>query len=70
MNRKQRKELERSVEKYFRDYTIEHGGKHIIVTVRWKTVVRKVSTSASPSCPHAVNQFERDVRRLANKIKC
>jgi len=69
MAKKYFKDLKAVVEKFTKDYDFDSGGTHIKITVRAYGNERKVTVSSSPSCPHAINQFRRDMRKVMTELK-
>jgi len=63
MAKKRHKDIQKVIERHTTDYDVELTKSHIKVTVRANNKSRKLSVSSSPSCPHAINQFERDVKK-------
>lgn len=58
------KDIRRVIERHTTDYDVETTTKnHIKVVVRSAGRSRKLTVSSSPSCRHALNQFERDVKK-------
>ena len=51
------------------DYDFEPGRTHIKITIRASGRERKLTVSSSPSCPHALNQFERDLRKVMHELE-
>lgn len=51
------------------DYDFEPGRTHIKITIRAFGRERKLTVSSSPSCPHALNQFERDLRKVMHELE-
>lgn len=70
MAKKLHREIEKIVSRHADDYEIDKNRTgHIKVTVRFGKHLRRISTGGSPSCPHALNQFERDVKRAMAELK-
>lgn len=69
MTRKRHKELTALIEQYVDDYDYDKGRTHIKVTLRLNGGTRKLSVSSSPSCPHAKNQFERDLKKAVKEME-
>lgn len=69
MTRKQLKQLRQTIETLVDDYEIQNGRTHMKVILRKNGITRKIPVSSSPSCPHAINQFERDLRRTVGEME-
>lgn len=69
MAKKYHKDLQAVVEKFTKDYDFDPGKTHIKITVRAHGGERKVTVSSSPSCPHAINQFRRDMRKIMVELE-
>ena len=69
MAKKSHKDIKKVIERHTTDYDMELTKSHIKVTVRTNGRSRKLSVSSSPSCPHALNQFERDVKKAIIELE-
>lgn len=69
MAKKRHKELKAAVEGFTTDYDFEPGKTHIGITVRAFGGSRKLSVSSSPSCPHSLNQFKRDLKKVMYELE-
>lgn len=58
------------ISKYCEDFTMESlSNGHISVELRSNGRSKKLTTGGTPSCPHAFNQFERDVRKAMKEVQ-
>lgn len=51
------------------DYDFTPGRGHIRIVIRAHGKERKLTVSSTPSCGHALNQFERDLRKAVSEMK-
>lgn len=68
MAKKRHRELKDLIEEHVQDYDFEPGRTHIKIVLRSNGRERRLSVSSSPSCPHALNQFRRDLRKAVHEL--
>lgn len=69
MAKKYYRDLRTEIEAQTEDYDFEPGRTHIKITIRAHGGERKLTVSSSPSCPHAINQFRRDLRKVMVELE-
>lgn len=61
---KRKRALAQALKPLVDDFEIgQSGNNHFEVRITVGDASRKMHTAATPSCPHALNQFIRDVKR-------
>lgn len=68
MAKKFHKEIQAAIKLHTDDYDIAQTKTHIKVTLRSNGRARKLTVSSSPSCKHAINQFQREVKKAVAEM--
>lgn len=67
--RQYRREIEQMLERNWNDWSIEATKSRFKITLRRGDRKRLAFTALTPSCPRAIKNFERDVKREIETLK-